>query len=433
MTDRSHFIEEKRVEINPSTPVRVDAHCCSTVKAEPGKTVLVIAAGLFQIPVIKAAKALGHHVIATDINPQAPGFAFADEHHIVSSRDMESMLTLARKLHKKRKIDAVLTMGTDVSHTVSRLTDEFGLPGINYANSLYTSVNKKNMRYRLLEFNVPQPQFYEVSSLKQAQSVAGYIGYPVVLKPEDAMGARGVIKVDTPDQMEGAFAEAWEASLNKQEILVEDFIPGDELSIDCLVYKGRIHILCIGDRLIRFPPYFVEIGHHVPSQLPAHMIEQAKEAMIKAIRAIGITNGAAKGDIKVNEHGAFVGEVAGRLSGGFMSSHTLPLSTGIDAAGAAVQIALGEKPDLTPKFHRASVERAFLPGPGRVKAITGLEEGRAIPGVVDIHLNCKPGDILHPLKSNIGKAGNVITVGDTLQQAMGAADLALVTVRFETV
>lgn len=389
------------------------------------KTILIIAAGYFQVPAIKAAKGLGHYVITTDINPNAPGFKWADESYVISSRDIDGILRLARMIYNKRGLDGVMTIGTDVSHVVARVAGEFGLVGMDFEDAMATSVNKANMRERFLRHNLSQPQFYIVRNLKEAINVSKYMGYPIVIKPIDSMGARGVVRIDGPNDFPYAFREAYNSATDKNKFLVEEYIEGHELSIDCLIYKGRVYFLCIGDRIIRFPPHFIEIGHNVPSQLSKRKINQAKRLMLRAIKALNIENGAAKGDIIVNGDGAFIGEVAGRLSGGFMSSHTLPLSTGINAAREAVRIALGEEPDLIPKFSKAAVERAILPEPGRVVAIEGVERAKAIDGVEEIHLNCKIGTIIEPLKSNVGKAGNIIVSYQSLEGAIEIVNKAL--------
>jgi len=396
------------------------------------KNVLIIGAGYFQIPIIKAAKSLGHHVIATDMSPDAPGFTFADEQYHISTKDSENMLILAKKINQKNQLHAVLTMGTDVTHTVSKITDSLSLPGISFKDAMATSVNKKNMRERFLANNLSQPQFYDVTDLDQAKNVARFIGYPVVVKPIDSMGARGVMLVNKESEMAFAFREAINASFKEKIVLVEEYISGHELSIDCLVYKDEISFLCIGDRIIKHPPYFIETGHQIPSTIDKNMIRSAKALMIKAIRALNIKNGTAKGDIKVNLSGAYIGEVAGRLSGGFMSSHTLPLSNGIDAAKAAVKIALGEKPDIAPLFNKASVERAIIPKPGKIISISGVEEAKALPGIAEIHLNFKEGDILTSLKSNIGKAGNIISFDKDLKKAIQIAEKALSIINIKT-
>ena len=167
--------------------------------------------------------------------------------------------------------------------------------------------------------------------------------YPLVIKPCDNMGARGVKKILQPDDLVSAFQEAKEASISGKLIL-EEFMQGPELSLDALVFGGRIEITGIADRHIEREPYFVEVGHTLPSNLPEAQQEAVKAFFRQAIRALGINHGAAKGDIKLTSEGPKIVEIAARLSGGWMSAHTYPLSTGVDLMKAAIQVALGETP-----------------------------------------------------------------------------------------
>src|SRR5208337_2931244 len=123
------------------------------------------------------------------------------------------------------------------------------------------------------------------------------------------------------------------------------------------------------------------------------VIKDACEVMKQGIKALGISIGAAKGDIKVTNKGAMIGELAARLSGGFMSAYTYPLSTGVDLMKAMIEVSLGEEPgNLEPVMNRVSIERAIICTPGTVKKITGLEEALKVPGIEEIFLNIKEGD-----------------------------------------
>ena len=149
-----------------------------------------------------------------------------------------------------------------------------------------------------------------------------------------------------------------------------------------------------------------------------------------AVKGLGIEIGAAKGDIKVTPEGAKVGEIASRLSGGFMSAYTYPYSTGVNLIKAAINIALGNPPgNLKEKYHKVSVERAIIPGSGVVKRIEGVEEALSIRGVKNVFITCNVGDTVHIPTSNVEKCGNVIAVADTREEALHSANLGVKTVR----
>ena len=134
---------------------------------------------------------------------------------------------------------------------------------------------------------------------------------------------------------------------------------GPEVSIDTLVFGGEAHLVTIADRHIEFPPYFVETGHTLPSNLPESIQQEVFGVMEKGIKALGITLGASKGDIKITPDGPKIGEMTARMSGGFHCQYTDPLATGMNSIKAAVHLAIGEPVDmndLTPKWRRTAVE-----------------------------------------------------------------------------
>jgi isopentenyl diphosphate isomerase/L-lactate dehydrogenase-like FMN-dependent dehydrogenase len=226
-----------------------------------------------------------------------------------------------------------------------------------------------------------------------------------------------------------AFREAKEASISGK-LVIEEFMEGPELSLDALVYNDDIHIAGVADRIIERSPYFVEVGHTMPSNLPEEKIEQTIEVFKQAIRALGIDTGAAKGDIKFTSDGPKIVEIAARLSGGWMSAYTYPLSSGVNLYKAAIQIALGESPDdLKPKTTLVAAERSLIPLPGKILSIRGVEDARKIKGVREIILMKEAGDSMEEPKSNIGKLGYVITVAKTREEAIRINDLARETIQ----
>lgn len=396
-----------------------------------GKAVLIIGAGLLQIPAIKRARELGLYTIATDYNPEAPGLDLADDRIIMSTRDVDGTVRKARQYARtRRRIDGVLTVGTDASMTVAAVANALDLPGIKFSNAEAAS-NKLKMRTRFREHGVPIPAFSESWTVDEALAHFRELACPAVIKPADNMGARGVSLASTEEEVRRAFTFAKAASPSG-EVIIEEYMEGPELSIDALVYQGEIHITGIADRIIDAPPYFVETGHIMPSALPAAQLDDAVRVMRAGIKALGITMGAAKGDIKVTPQGAKVGEIAARLSGGFMSAYTYPYATGVDLIGNAVRIALGLAPqELDPRHDRVAMEGALIPGPGRVRAISGIDRALALPGVRHVFINVAIGDTLVVPRSNVEKAGHVIVEAADREGAIGLVEEARRLIRFE--
>ncbi|HSV96367.1 MAG TPA: alpha-hydroxy-acid oxidizing protein [Spirochaetota bacterium] len=388
------------------------------------KTIMIIGGGLLQTPAVQAAKKLGHQVIVTDYNPNALGMKYADIPIVMSTRDIEGSVRVAKTQNEITPIHAVLTVGTDASMTVAAVANALGLPGIKFDDA-EASTNKLKMRMRFTAHNVPCPKFLPVWSLSDAKKACKILAFPLVLKPTDNMGARGVMRIDNLTQIAEAFKFAKAASPSG-ELIIEEFMDGPELSIDAVVYNGEITITGVADRIIEWPPYFVETGHTMPSQLPEDIQQAACQVMRKGILAIGIDNGCAKGDIKLTRHGPMICELAARLSGGFMSAYTYPLATGVDLIRAAIEIALGQEPgNLEPLHHRVSIERAIITRPGIVRRASGIEDALKIAGIAEIFINVKPGDRVVEPRSNVEKSGHIIAVADTLAEAEEAVKRCL--------
>jgi len=384
---------------------------------------LIIGGGVFQVPAIKTAKSMALKVVVTDYNPEAEGMLLADYPIEVSTRNINLTVNTAKQFHRACPLDGVMTVGTDASQTVAAVADALNLPGIPFEVA-ERATDKIKMRQVLKEKGVPVPDFRPIWTLEECQQAIQDMPLPLVIKPCDNMGARGVRKIERLDDLISAFREAKEASISGKLIL-EEFMEGPELSLDALVFEGSIHITGVADRIIERAPYFVEIGHTLPSALPEKQQSRAVAVFKQAIFALGIDIGAAKGDIKITPEGPKIVEIAARLSGGWMSAYTYPLSTGVNLYKAAIQIALGETPtDLKPKTSLVSAERSLLPPPGKILSIQGVEEARKIKGVKEIILMKEAGDMAEEPRSNLGKVGYVITVGKTREEAIRINDLA---------
>ncbi|HBE01532.1 MAG TPA: hypothetical protein DC049_03520 [Spirochaetia bacterium] len=397
-----------------------------------GKTVLIIGGGLLQIPAIKSAKELGLFTIVADLDPVAEGMKLADYPLIISTRNADGIASFAAEFSKKKTIDAVFTAGTDVSVTVAKTQAALGLPGIKYEDALAAS-DKSLMRRRFADYHVNQPGFVSIKNYNEIEKACSRLSFPLVIKPADNMGARGVKKIFSIIEAREAYNTTVQFSASKT-VIIEEFMDGPELSIDALVYNGEIFITGIGDRIIENPPYFIETGHIMPSALPPDQISAGCEVFKQGIKALGITIGAAKGDIKITPQGAMVGEIAARLSGGFMSGFTYPYATGVNLTANALAIALGyPPPDLEEKFSRVSAEKAIIARPGKIFSINGLEDAQKISGCKNIFLKYKTGDLVKAPTSNVEKGGNVIVVGETRTEALSIADHVLSTIKIITV
>ena len=386
--------------------------------------VLILGGGVMQLPAIRIAKRKGWRTVVADASPDAPGAQLADRFENVDLKDRNGIANIACQLKRRRMINGVFTTGTDFSTTVAWAAEKAELPGIPFEAAVRAS-DKCLMRRAFQRADVPSPPFVCLTGKGDINEGLKRIPFPAVVKPADSMGARGVKRVESVSEAELALMEALARSVSRKAIM-ESYMEGPELSLDAIVHDGKITICGVADRIIRFPPFFVEMGHTMPSALDGEIIREAEAVFRKGIRALGITYGAAKGDLKVTEKGIMVGEIAARLSGGYMSGWTYPYSSGVEATEAALNLAVGLPPgDLNPKYCNFSAERALLSIPGAVHSISGGPEARNSEYVEDVFFRISPGDSVTFPKNNIEKCGNVITRSIDRGKAVISAEYAV--------
>lgn len=385
---------------------------------------MILGGGTMQIPSIKIAKKKGWRVIVADGNPIVEGRQYADHFAHIDLKDINGMEKAARHYNELFGLHGIFTAGTDFSTTVAYIAEKLNLPGIPYEVAC-NATNKSQMRSIFKIHSVPSPDFITILPGDNPEKVLNHLRFPFVVKPVDNMGSRGVRRVDSIDELHSAVISARQASSSKT-VIIEEFMEGPELSLDAIIYNGLITICGIADRHIYFPPYFVEMGHTMPTNLPEECINEVVDVFCRGIRALGITDGAAKGDIIVTKEGPKVGEIAARLSGGYMSGWTFPFSTGIDATEAALHIAVGLPPgNLTSKHTMVSAERAIISIPGRIASLTNVEGAQSIENIREVFIRVQPNDSVVFPQNNVQKCGNIISQAATREEAISACERAI--------
>jgi biotin carboxylase len=383
---------------------------------------LILGAGIMQWPAIKIARDLGFETVVVDADPKAPCAAIADHFERIDLKNKEAIETLARAFKDAGGLGGVFTAGTDFSASVAWVTEKLGLPGIPYEAALNAS-DKERMRRCFREAQVSSPDFLVIQDLPPLDLDLPF-AFPVVVKPVDNMGARGCRRADSFKELRIASKEALRASRSGRAI-IEEYMSGPEYSVDALIYGGKVHICGFADRIISFPPYFVEMGHTIPADLDRKTRDSLIDVFIRGVQALGLTHGAAKGDVKLSSRGPMIGEIAARLSGGYMSGWTYPYASGVEPTRGAIFAALGKTPEgLKPVKNWTSAERAFVSIPGRVQGIFGVDTVRNMEYIKDLFMRVEPGSKVRFPKSNIGKCGNVISAAPSRTEAADAAERA---------
>ena len=386
--------------------------------------VLILGAGIMQKPSIEAAGELGYKTLVVDANKNAVCVPFADVFVQIDLKDREKIADLAMSYGDKLK--AVFTAGTDFSASVSYVAQRCGL----ISHSLDAAMNASNkvlMRKCFKEKGVPSPDFVEVSESEiETLSSDDSVLFPKVVKPVDNMGARGCRLVRNKSEFEPALRDAVAFSRTGKAI-VEDYMKGMEFSIDALVHEGNVTITGFADRHIFFDPYFIEMGHTMPSSVSESVKKNVVDVFVKGVKALGLTEGVAKGDVKYTEKGAMIGEIAGRLSGGYMSGWTYPYASGVNLTMEAMKIALGLGKTLPSEIecNAVSHERAFISIPGVVSVIYGEDKAVASPFVKNVFFRVKEGSRVDFPRNNVEKCGNVISRCADRSLSLKGAEMAV--------
>ena len=392
------------------------------------KTLLIINAGVEAVAGIELARSMGLHVVVSDMNPDAPGFAVADDQLLASTYDVEATVAAARTYHKQvRPLNGVMCIACDVPMTVASVAAALELPGISI-ESARLATNKLEMKERFASDGVPIPWFSPVNSAKELCQLVSKQGLPLVIKPVDSCGSRGVLRLTPSVDLEWAY-EVAQGHSPSGRVMLEEFLPGPQVSTESLVIDGQVYTPGFADRnyefLERYSPHIIENGGQLPTHLDMTTQQAVHRLVQHAATSMGIREGVVKGDIVVTDDRPYVIEIAARLSGGYFCTHEIPLSTGVDLVGAAIRQSLGERVDpreLKPKWNRPVAQRYLFPSPGLVRVVEGADRFADHPNVAHLEIRAKPGDRIGLIDSHPARAGVVITTGKTADSAISIAE-----------
>jgi biotin carboxylase len=389
--------------------------------AATGRRLLVLGAGPAQLGLLGAAREQGLFVIALDRDPTAPGFRYADRRAIISTEDEQGIERLA----SAERVEGIIAPGIDWPVGIAaRVAERMGLPHPIDAGVANRAVSKQKQREALAEANVPQPGWHIVSESEEGLPV------PSVVKAPDRQGQKGLTLVRSADELPAAIARAIEESRSGVAI-IEELVDGPEVTVNAFSLRGEFHPLTVTDRLTAEPPAFgVALAHVWPSEAGGRAAEVAEAA----VTALGIENGPSYTQLRIGPDGPQVIEVAARLGGGH-DAELAKLALGIDLNGLALQTALGEPIwsaalQPTPEVGGAVV-RFLVPPEGVLEEVEGADEARALEGVEDVRIYRERGHVFGPFRRGADRAGAVLAIGDSREEALERSDEAARLIRFK--
>ncbi len=384
------------------------------------KRLIVIGASELQSPAIKQAKELGLIVATVDQNPGSVGIPYADYYYQVSTVDEQGLIQVAQDF----KADGIITLATDMPlRSLARACENLGLPGIDYETAI-RATDKSEMIKAFSANAVAHPWFRIVTPAEQITQVVNDITVPCISKPVDNSGSRGVVYVRSLQELDTAIQYSRKYS-RSGIVIIEEYLEGPEVSVELLVIGGEAHVLQITDKMTSGPPYFVEVGHSQPSQLPTSSLREIRSLAMMAVAAIGIGEGAVHAEIILTDRGPVMVELGARLGGDFIATHLLPLSTGVNMVKACIEISLGYLPNITKTLNQASAVRFITASSGVIRSISGVDEALKIEGVEEVIIAKHLGDVLSDLASSSDRVGAVVSQGVSVMDAVDACERAV--------
>lgn len=337
------------------------------------KKIAIIGASYLQEPLIAKAKKKGieTHVFAWACGDV--GEKIADYFYPISIVEKEEILKKCQEIG----VDGICSIASDLAAiTVNYVADKMGLVG-NSLECTEKSTNKALMRRCFEENGDPSPKSIKVSSVEDLANVD--LQYPVIVKPVDRSGSRGITKLSDEKGLAAAIVNAMEQGFEKAA-LVEEFAEGQEYSVEYISWKGNHEFLAMTKKYTTGSPHFIETGHLQPAPVSEKLLKKVQDVVEHALCSLGIEYGASHSEIKIDENGTIkIIEIGGRMGGDFIGSTLVELSTGFDFVNAVIDIAMGVQPEICKKHERHAAVR-FIFSEEDIKVLDKIKQNK--PSIV---------------------------------------------------
>ena len=318
------------------------------------KNLAIIGASYLQLPLIKKAKKLGYvtHVFAWAANDV--GEKVADYFYPISITELDEITKKCREIG----ICGICSIATDLGNiTVNYVADKLGLP-CNSPESTRKSTNKHLMRLAFEANGDPSPKSILVDDMTNISSLQ--LTFPIIVKPTDRSGSRGIFKLENEDGLKDAVASALSEGFEKK-VLIEEYAEGQEYSVEGISFNGVHHILAVTLKYTTGAPHFIETGHMEPAPLSTEMYNKVVKVVTHALDTLEIKNSASHSEIKIDKKGNVkIIEIGARMGGDCIGSDLVKYSTGIDYLKAVIDVACGKEPDLSREGETCTPEVRFI-------------------------------------------------------------------------
>ncbi|WP_433076772.1 ATP-grasp domain-containing protein [Dactylosporangium sp. CA-052675] len=390
-------------------------------------TLLVLGGADGALGTLRLARTLGVHTICADARADAPGAAVADELLNVSTLAVPALVAALRG----RRVDGVVSPASDVNlPSQYALATRLGLPCGLSEEAVRASVDKGYFRSVCDGLGLPGPRWWQGphGQARRGLRDAG-VPWPLMVKPTDSSGSRGITRVAEPAGLGPALAEA--AAFSRRDVvIVEEYLTGRHFTAEAVVVDGRIAATGVTERRLTDPPYFVTTEHWMPGgEQTEDLAERARPVLDELCAALGYRWGALNADLLLTPDGRLVVGEWGARTGGNGVAELLGLAYGVDATEVYVRMALGERVEVSaePRGH-AAFRVLGAPVEGKLVGVDGVEAARAVPGIADVVVAAALGDAVVPYTRAGAKLGYLLASGPgraAVARSLSAAESAL--------
>ncbi|MCC2832816.1 ATP-grasp domain-containing protein [[Clostridium] innocuum] len=374
------------------------------------KKVIILGAGIYQVPLIKCAKSLGYYTIVCSIEGNYPGFKYADKVYYINTIDKDAILEVAIE----EKIDGIVTAGTDVAvNTIGYVCDKLGLKGLS-AKSAEMVTDKSLMKKAFFKGDVSTAKYFEIKSKKDLIDSFSELTFPLIIKAVDLSGSRGIIIVETHDEALTAFDKVMKVT-HKDYCIVEEFITGVEFGAQAFMYNGKMQfVLPHGDYVFQADTG-IPIGHFAPYNMGEDIVKQAIDITEKAAKALNIDNAAMNCDYILKDNKVYVIEIGAR-SGATCLAELVSIYYDVNYYEIILKAAVGEIPDFSKVGVTKGIPNASMLLYTDYDGIIKKQENNITEqeNVVDVSFDYQIGDAVHAFKNGTHRIGQLIVKGSTL-------------------
>ncbi len=382
-------------------------------------SILVFGAGELQCSLINTVKRMGFRAVVIDPDPKAEGAKLGDVFISIAGDDYEG----TRSIALEHNVIALVTAATDNPlPLMAKLAEELGLRFPSY-ESVMAVLDKGRFKKLLLENNIPcaKGKSFSIDELPDYDSLE----YPVIIKPNKNSGSRGVVKCNNREELEAELLSVKQFCRDGMYI-VEQYIEGDEISVEGLLINGKLEIIQITDKILGPPPYNVEMGHIQPSTYWPRKAE-IQDLLQRIISISGLNHCAVHPELKINDKGINIIEIGPRLGGDFITSDLVPLSTGIDMEQEMINTLLGKRVRLHRVEHASMIRYIALPeGTLVTKKLDVSCIKKLVLSVHKARFYLKLGEVARSVTNSLNRHGFLIVAGTSINDLGMESEIEIV-------